>query len=93
MRLGYKIGTATPVEIWSGFNEAEAHAPRIHIWRRPVASGAGVASMRPRRMRLGYQRGYDQTRHAATSFNEAEAHAPRIQPRRWNTRFAMSPLQ
>ena len=36
-----------------GFNEAEAHAPRIRAAHK-AALGEAQASMRPRRMRLGY---------------------------------------
>ena len=61
------------------FNEAEAHAPRIHPLTIRIDPDLSQASMRPRRMRLGYRRGLlSGSDWHGRGFNEAEAHAPRI---------------
>ena len=77
MRLGYSHIPALRGGRGPGFNEAEAHAPRIQKKSRQLRRGLS-ASMRPRRMRLGYLDFL--ARHCGRShgFNEAEAHAPRI---------------
>ena len=56
MRLGYRRRPHRSPPCAGGFNEAEAHAPRIHFAQKSCAKGFGQASMRPRRMRLGYSR-------------------------------------
>ena len=53
MRLGYSALTSIARGVPGGFNEAEAHAPRIRDIYSAHAPGRR-ASMRPRRMRLGY---------------------------------------
>ena len=55
MRLGYSPDAGTHVSQCRRFNEAEAHAPRIHFRVGVIGSDHIVASMRPRRMRLGYR--------------------------------------
>ena len=54
MRLGY--GEHLRMKEWhcGSFNEAEAHAPRIHVCAADAQAVLALASMRPRRMRLGY---------------------------------------
>ena len=54
MRLGYIVLPEQPNSNSSCFNEAEAHAPRIHPNIPRFISTVSPASMRPRRMRLGY---------------------------------------
>ena len=53
MRLGYMAQISRTLGFDPGFNEAEAHAPRIQICHF-VTILPSNASMRPRRMRLGY---------------------------------------
>ena len=55
MRLGYPKRRLTRSPTSSGFNEAEAHAPRILLAVYSDVAKTVKASMRPRRMRLGYQ--------------------------------------
>ena len=81
MRLGSVGVAAAAGAVLNGFNEAEAHAPRM-AWRALPDSWIARASMRPRRMR--YAR-IEQPSPAAplavlVDLNEAEAHAPRIGP-------------
>ena len=80
MRLGYNCMTSASAWPRRGFNEAEAHAPRIHGVFMTDFTLDATASMRPRRMRLGYQSVAADLSKNLLSFNEAEAHAPRIQP-------------
>ena len=54
MRLGYMAQISRTLGFDPGFNEAEAHAPRIPDEVPEEMSAAELASMRPRRMRLGY---------------------------------------
>ena len=54
MRLGYFSGHVRKPSILPGFNEAEAHAPRIQTQLIYQLVSGLEASMRPRRMRLGY---------------------------------------
>ena len=56
MRLGYDTGNEHEQTYEYSFNEAEAHAPRIHCLNCGVTLLV-LASMRPRRMRLGYVSG------------------------------------
>ena len=54
MRLGYPGLAGTDKMYFGSFNEAEAHAPRIHTSLQRTGLRRLYASMRPRRMRLGY---------------------------------------
>ena len=54
MRLGYCGRQTSAGPPCASFNEAEAHAPRIHAGLGPARARSRAASMRPRRMRLGY---------------------------------------
>ena len=78
MRLGYLQFYNRLFYIIIGFNEAEAHAPRIRAQPSALDGTACPASMRPRRMRLGYDLRVFIKNHLTKRFNEAEAHAPRI---------------
>ena len=94
MRLGYdKPDLQAEARVMS-FNEAEAHAPRIHGKKTLPQFPVNWASMRPRRMRLGYLINWTDERQVSfPGFNEAEAHAPRIlilQQSQWQIYF---PLQ
>ena len=78
MRLGYQAQLRRTYSAICGFNEAEAHAPRIPTRSPRYRNWTASASMRPRRMRLGYTETLFSRPNSFPGFNEAEAHAPRI---------------